>query len=216
MQINRSNVAFSSRINFVPYEVFSDRVNPNDAKFVSCSSPEPCYAEGDRFYSVQLRSCTGGGIVKPKEKVAGFHIFDSRKNCENVDKNIEILFLKNSDAERGLIIGGKDLPQAEYSLLQFSKIKEKLLEKLKSVSIFQTHSYADSETNYHYSAEDDEWTINTQYSVLPGHPKVQDVVSIETLKKAFDYIHIDEGDELFIMDLPIKKEDAPEFFESIE
>lgn len=216
MQINHSNIAFSSKINFVSYDDFDNRVTKNDKGFVSSWRSLPSSVEGDEFYSVQLRTCTGGGIVDTGKKVVGFHFYDNQENLDNADKNVEDLFEKAPNAERGVVIGGKDLPRAECSLPQFEKIKDKFLEKLKAVSIFQTHSYADSETNYHYSVDDDEWTINTQFSVLPGHPKVHDVDTFEKLKSAFDKIFIADGDELLIQDMPVRKEDAPEFFEPIE
>lgn len=216
MQINHSNLSFSSKINFVSYDEFDNRVNQNGDGFVPSWKAEPCSIVGDEFYSVQLRTCTGGGIVEPGKKVVGFHFYDCQKNLDNAEQNVEDLFEKAPNAECGLVIGGKDLPRANCSLAQFAKIKDKFLEKLKSVSIFQTHSYADSETNYHYSVDDDEWTINTQFSVLPGHPKVHDVTTLDKLKAAFDNILIADGDELLIQDIPIKKEDAPELFETVE
>lgn len=217
MQINQSNISFSSKINFVSYrDFFDNKVNRNKSEFVPSWCAEPCSAEGDEFYSVQLRTCTGGGIVEPDNKVVGFHFYDCENNVSNAEQNVEDLFKKAPNAQRGLVIGGKKLRFAPYSLEQFDKIKEKFLEKLPAVSVFQTHSYPDSETNYHYSVDDDEWTINTQFSVLPGHPKVHDVTTLEKLKSAFDKIFIADGDELFIDDVPVGKEDAPEFFEPIE
>ncbi len=216
MQIYHSNTTFTSKINFVSCDDFEDRISLNGDGFVPDWNPEPCSTVGDEFYSVQLRTCTGGGIVEPGEKVVGFHFYDCQKNLDNAEQNVEDLFEKAPNAERGLVIGGKDLPRATCSLAQFNKIKDKLLEKLKSVSIFQTHSYADSETNYHYSVEDDEWTINTQFSVLPGHPKVHDVTTLDKLKAAFDNIIIADGDELLIQDIPVRKSDAPELFETVE
>lgn len=216
MHINRSNITFSSTINFVSCDQFNDRVNPNKVQIIPSWCVEPCSAEGDEFYSVQLRSCSGGGIVKPNEKVVGFHFFDCQKNLDEVDKNVDDLFEKNPDAERGLVIGAKDLPRAECSVPQLLKIRDRFLERLKSVSIFNTHSNPDSETNYYYSVEDDEWTINTQYSNPPGHPNVHDVDTLEKLKNAFKEIKIADGDELLIMGMKVKKEDAPEFFEPVE
>jgi len=216
MQINRTNTTFTSKINFVSFDNFNNRISQSNDGFVTFWNSEPCLTEGDEFYSVQLRTCTGGGIVAPGEKVVGFHFYDSQNNLDNAEQNVEDLFVKVPNAERGLVIGGKALPDANCSLAQFNKIKDKFLDKLKAVSIFQTHSYADSETNYHYSVKDDEWTINTQFSVLPGHPKVHDVTTLEKLKSAFDNIVIADGDELFIQDIPVKKSDAPELFESVE
>ena len=217
MQINNhSNINFSSKINFVPYDIFEEYINPSDTSFLPFYEQKSVTDACDSFYSVQLRSCSGGGVVKPFEKSVGFHLYDCAENVDKAAENVEDFFVKNPDAERGLLIGGKDLPRAPHSLKQFDVLKENLLNKIKNLSIFQTHAYADSETNYHYSVDDDTWTINTQYSVLPGHPKVHDVDSLEKLKKAFKNIKIADGDELLINDIPVRKNDAPEFFEPVE
>ena len=215
MRINNfSSTTFTSKIHFVPSCIFAEIINPNEQKYVSFAQIKSISPPCDSFYSVELKSCSGGGVVEPGKSCVGFHIFDCKENLEKVNENIEEITTPIPKATRGLLIGGKDLPRAKYSLKHFEKLKESLLNKVENLSCFKMHAYKDEETNYLYDAKNDEWYLNTQFaSYENGRHVSTEVESLKTLKQAFKEVKIAKGDELYICGLEVKKEDAPEFFE---
>lgn len=217
MRIGNSvnNITFSSKINFVTYDEFCERVNPRKAVCIPSTSFAPEIVKGDEFYSVQLRSCSGGGIVEPDISSAGFHSFDSKYNLDKAEQVIERLFELVPGATGGLIIGGKNLPDAIYSEKQFDKLKEGLLKKIKNVSIFKMHTHPSAETYYHYSLPEDTWTICSQSPSQKGRLRFNDVMTLKQLKSAFSDIKIADGDELYINYEKISPKEAPEFFDKV-
>jgi hypothetical protein len=218
MQINNKpyTPSFSSKINFVYYDNFAELINPHNAKIIPYSKDIPCMEKSDEFYTLGLRSCSGGGLVSKGKSALGFHFFDSQKNLKDVAHNVKTMFTKNPENTNGLLIGSKDLPNAPFSIPQFKELKKEFSKRLKNISIFETHALPTAETNFHYSLKDDTWTICTQYFDPNKKGKEVDVVNLKTLKEAFKKIKIADGDELYLNDFKVKKQDAPDLFESAE
>ena len=214
MDIHSSNINFQSKINFVSDFDFRGKFYGKTLfKEIPFIKDNPSVAVGDNFFSKGIRTCSGGGLISPDSTAVGFHFHDSLNTLNNINNNIDELFIKNPSATSGLLIGGKNLKSAPFSVPQFDKLKEAFLSRLKNVSIFEKHHFPDEESNFIYSLKDDTWTILTGYSNAPMEFVDYEATSVDSLRKAFSKIRIAEGDELFIQGKPVTKSDAPDFFD---
>ena len=205
--MNNSNVSFTSKIKFIDGASFFKK--SDKGQYIGYFHNEPNAIKCSNFYSEGIRTCTGGGIIDAKGNALGFHYWDDKPNKTNFNNIVVRLFRWIPNADRGILIGSKDIGQ--YSTEQFQRFKKVFNERLKHVTIFEKHKYINSGTNYHYDLKTDTWTLST--SISPKNKHYKYVQSINDLKEAFENIKIAEGDELYINGKQIKKEDAPEIFE---
>lgn len=190
------SVSFTSKINFVDSKTF--RENFCRGKLVDFRKPGVYIYEGDEIYTEELRTCAAGGKVVPKlRKAAGFHYYDDIISNMEIDNLTDELCKTLPQAEHGLMIGGKKLKFSPYSLENFDIILNCMKKQVKYLTIFREHKFPWSETNFHYGANNDTWTINSIFRRLT-EAKEHDVLSKEALKEAFGEIHIAQGDELYI------------------
>lgn len=204
-----NNISFKSRINFVTLNKFEDIVGGSKINHLSRN-----ILNSKEFYSFQIRTCTGGGIVSPLQREAcGFHILHSHENAECMSKIIKKIFrfARTNNPERALIIGGKDITGARFSMYNFREIKNALLKKVPHVTVFEEHLYRASESSIHYNLQKDTWSI---YSNRGVGQNFEEVLTPESLKQLFKKVRIADGDELFINGKKILKEDYPEFFDA--
>lgn len=211
MNINDNKIAFTSNIRFVA---------PNKFRHISSHTPNIGFTHDERniikaneFCTVDIRTCTGGGLVKPNIEAEGFHLLDDFINLEHFPEIVAKLFRYVKNPERGLLIGSKDLPNNPYSLIQFQKLKKIFVERVKNVSIFEKHRFNSSESHYHYSLETDTWTLSSKYWRYTGkNVKGKSVDSVEELLNAFEHVSIAPGDRLFMGKQEILPQDYPNLF----
>lgn len=203
-----NSISFQSRIRFVDHYEFYKTVGRNVLNLKNIEHDGEYIMRTPLFRSSDIKTCTGGGLVAPHREACGFHIFHGEYFNRNMDK----VFNKDScqvPAERALIIGGKKRPNAKYSLPNFRKIRKIISQRVKYISEFKEHRYKYSKTDFHYSLDNDTWTILTQYA---PKDKYLDVTSLKQLKKVFKKIKIADGDKLFIQDKEILPTECPRIF----
>lgn len=202
------SIAFTSKIRFVDLPAFK-MFKKGD--YIDYIHNKPNILKSKEFYSEGIRTCSGGGLVKPGIEAEGFHLWDDKTNYKKLPDIICSLFRFVKNPERGLLLGSKELEGSTYSLPQFRQLKNAFLNRVKNVSLFQQHKYENSQTHYHYSLEDDTWTLCTTYR-LNDNARLQTVRSLKRLLKCFDKISIAKGDRLFIGKKEILPSDCPEIF----
>lgn len=191
-------VTFTSRINFVSKSAYKKVVKEGD-KYI----PFHIYGFGeysavaDSFHTEEVRTCSAGGL-KGKKKSLGLHVRDSKINFDNLKKMYNS-FVDDlgEQPERGLLIGSKAIWHSEYSRPTFKELKKLFCDNIKKVSIFEEHTNKGAETNLHYSAKTDTYTINTQI-FNPITSRNEDVLTKEGIKESFREIVIADGDTLCI------------------
>lgn len=210
--MQNNNVSFTSKIQFVPWKTFSSmRPLKNEILYFHTT---PNILKADEFYSLAVRTCTGGGLTKPSTAEAeGFHFWDDKITLKKANDNVISLirFIKNP--ERGLLLGGKRLDSNPLSVPLFNKFRNMIVERVKNLTEFSIHRYEDCQTHYRYNTADDTWTICTEYRKNDKSPQ-RAVNSLGTLKNAFEKISIAPGDRLFIGEKEILPKDAPELFQN--
>ncbi len=204
-----NNISFKSNIKFITSQEFHK--NKNKGYYIGYQHYCPNILKADKFFSTEIRTCTGGGIIDKNGEAIGFHIWDDKKNSHNFHEIIAKMFRYINNPERGLLIGSKDLKSNPYSLKLFKKFKERFSQRIENLSLFEKHKYPKSETNYAYSKNDDTWLICTNYITKDNNFK--NIKSIDDLKEAFETIKIAKGDKLFIGKKEITPKESPEFFE---
>ena len=201
-----NQVSFKSRIQFVPFAKFADTIH--DAAKIDFGN---CYkfVKEDKFFSTEVRTCTGGGFVEPLKNAMGFHILDSEYNNIAVIPWFERFV--NFNAENGLLIGAKDLPDEvyKYSMPNLKKIKKYMLSKKINLSVFGPHALRKSQSHFHFSLPDDTWTLCTQYY---ENNNLKEISSLKDLVFCFKNISISPKDTLFIGDKEITPKDCPSIF----
>lgn len=207
MEMN-SQIAFTSNIRFVEHHVFS---RMNKQNFIDYSHIRPNILKADEFYSTEIRTCTGGGLVKPFVEAEGFHFWDDLKNKKRFPKLVNMLFHFVREPQRGLLLGSKDLKSNPYSIEQFENLKKVFLDRVKFVSFFQKHKFTNSETAYHYSVPADTWTLCTSYTD-PINKQRKFVKKPEDLFNVFENVSIADGDRLFMGKKEVLPSEYPELF----
>ena len=206
----KEKVSFKSRITFVDRKTFNKFKKGTPIFF---KHDMPNIIKDKIFYSEDIRTCTGGGVVTPAKEAEGFHLLDDVTNYKNIHDFIVYIFRYVKDAQRGLLLGSKELDTRPYSVKIFEKIKDAFYKRLSNVSIFERHTYSNSQTHFMYSLKDDTWTLCTGYRM----PDTETLISVSTpmdLKRVFGKISIAEGDSLFIKGKEITPEMMPEFFKT--
>lgn len=204
--MNNSDVSFTSRIQFVDGRTFA-KYN-NKGFYIGFNHQTSNMLKAPKFFSCDIRTCTGGGITDKNGNALGFHFWDDKPNKKNFQDIIVKMFRWMPDADRGLLVGSKDL--GKYSIEQFQRFKYVFNARLKNLTLFEKHRHLNSGTSYIYEAENDTWTLSTNF-IKNGNNKY--VKTLEDLKEAFENIKIADGDELYINGKRIAKEEAPELFE---
>ena len=206
--MDNTSISFTSKIRFVDRPVYKMMKKANYIDFHHNSSN---IMKAKEFYSEEIRTCTGGGLVSPSIEAEGFHFLDDKVNNKKFPMIVNSLFRFVKNPERGLLIGSKELKGNPYSIIQFENLKKTFLERVKNVSLFQKHRYTNSESYYHYSLDDDTWTILSAFR-REDSPKYNVVKSLRDLRECFEKISIADGDRLFIGKKEILPEDCPEIF----
>lgn len=203
-----NSITFTSKIKFVDRKFYNALEKHNEIKYQhNCSN----ILKADEFYSEDIRTCTGGGLVKPFEEAEGFHFWNDLPNIKNFPENINKLFRYVRNPERGLLVGSKDLKGSPYSVEMFAKFKKVFLDRIKNVTLFEKHRYTNSGTNYHYSKKYDTWTLYTTFR-RENEAGLQTIKTLNDLLECFENISIAKGDRLFIGKKEILPKDCPEIF----
>lgn len=207
--IMNEKVSFKSRINFVDRAVFNKLKNGTQILY---KHDVPNIIKDKEFFSEEIRTCTGGGVVKPFVEADGFHLMDDVVNFNNLHDIMVYLFRYVKNAERGLLLGSKELGRRPYSVKIFEQIKKTFQKRLPNVSILEGHTYSQAQTHFYYSLKDDTWTICSEYR--PFDTKIMNAVkSLPELKKVYRNVSIADGDRLFINGEEITPQMAPEIFQ---
>ena len=210
--MQNNNVSFTSKIQFVPWNTFSKMNKKNSILYFHDT---PNILKADEFYSLDIRTCTGGGLTKPSTgEGEGFHFWDDKITQRKANDNVISLIRFVKNPERGLILGGKKLDSNPLSIPLFNKFKNMIAERVKYLTEFSIHKYEDSQTHYHYNTKTDTWTICSEYRKTDNSPQ-RAVNSLGTLKNAFEKISIAPGDRLFIGNKEILPVHAPDIFQKI-
>lgn len=204
----QNQVSFTSNIKFVdPYHFLKirkgDRIGYKHNEINILKSP--------RFYSEEIRTCTGGGLVNPQLEAEGFHFWDDLKNKKNFNIIINSLFRFIKNPQQALLIGSKDLNSNPLSIEQFQKIKQIFQERIPNITIFEKHQFRNSESHYHYSLKDDTWTICSTFNT-PDDISRHSIKTIDDLKTCFEHIQISPQDKLYISNKEITPKDYPDIF----
>lgn len=205
-----NNISFTSNIKFVaPYNFLKirkgDRIGYKHNEINILKTPE--------FYSEEIRTCTGGGLVNPYKEALGFHFWDDITNKNNFNSLMHSLFRFVKEPQRALLIGSKALEKNHLSIEQFQKIKQIFIERIPNITIFEKHKFRNSESHYYYSLKDDTWTICSTYNT-PDNISRHSIKTIEDLKNCFEHIQIAPQDKLYISNTEINPKDYPDIFQT--
>ena len=173
------NVSFTSKINFVDGKTFDALCRRG--RFISANKLDEYVRIADEFYTCDVRTCTGGGVIDFENMAAGgFHYLDNLSNNTNLGKFFAELFEKIKNPDRAFIIGGKELNCAPYSIPNFKEICKVIRERVPKVTVLGEHNLPWSESHFHYSLKDDTWTINSMYRPLTDF-REREVLSLDEL-----------------------------------
>ncbi len=203
-------VSFKSRINFVDRAMF-DKIKRGTKILYKHDTPN--IIKDNEFFTEEIRTCSGGGLVKPFVEADGFHLMDDVINFNNLHDFLVYLFRYVKNADRGLLLGSKELGTRPYSVKVFEKIKKAFLARIPNVSLFEGHTYSQAQTHFNYSLKDDTWTICSEYRPL-NTKALLPVRTLSELKKVYRNVSIADGDTLFINGKQITPDMAPEIFQS--
>ncbi len=201
-------IAFTSNIRFVDRATYAKLNKINKIGFWHNT---PNILKADEFSSEGIKTCIGGGFINPFKEAEGFHFWDDLTNKRRFPDLINSLFRFVKNPQRALLIGSKKLDGAFYSVEQFERFKKVLYERIKNVTIFERHRYANSQSHYHYSLGSDTWSIFSEYRKTDDGCYIQ-VKDLKTLRECFVNIKIANGDRLFIGNKEIVKNCAPDLF----
>jgi hypothetical protein len=209
-----NGITFTSNIKFVKYSTY-EKLCRGCVK-IGFSNNERDILNASKFYSKDIRTCTGGGLVAPKKEAEGFHFLDDINNKKNFMLNIARLFNHIKEPKNAVLIGSKDLAENKFSIEQFQKLKKVFKKKVKNVTSFEEHNYLYSETHYHYSLNTDTWTLCSRYWTRgnDGELVSHTVTSVDELRKCFKDISIAPSDRLFIGKKEILPENCPDLFQN--
>lgn len=207
---NSTNISFTSRINILSSKAF-DKLPKGKHIGFDPNAITPTILKSDVFNTVNIRTCTGGGIKSENNKSAlGFHLWDI---CEENDFTAQLNKIQNSfnSIDGGLIIGSKNVERAENSIKNFKIVKQTLQQKCGNISWFQTIRKALGEVDFIYSKADDTWNLR----LCEWDCKNRKYKTVNTLKKFlefFEEISISPKDRLYIGGKEITKANAPAIF----
>lgn len=201
-----NNISFTSRINFVNSKMFDKFRHGSyiDIRKSNNLSENLQFgiSNSDEFYTDEVRTCTAGAIINSKTKqCVGFHIYDCLNNEEKIDDIINYILSFVEKPDKALLLGSKKIKCSNYSLPIFDKIYEKLASNIKNITTFKEHTFPFSESNLHYNAKNDIWTIHSLYRERINI-KDNDVLSQNDIKKAFKEIKLADGDSIYTENAP--------------
>lgn len=210
--MTNDSISFTSKIRFVDRPVYKMLKKNN---FIDFRHDRPNILKSGEFYSEDIRTCTGGGLVNPGCESEGFHFWDDMTNKKKFPELVNSLFRFVRNPQNALLVGSKDLKGNPYSLEQFARFKKVFLERVKNVSLFQQHKFLNSETHYHYSLDTDTWTLCTSFQEKSGG-KLKFIKKPEDFLKAFDSVSIADGDRLFVGKKEVLPSEYPELFKTTQ
>jgi len=190
-----NNISFKSKFNFVSNSEFN-RFNRWRSHYVNTwMMTKQSVQIANDFYTESIRTCTAGGFINTKIRQAvGFHFIDNVRWFNVYTKDILNHIFKLINPDKCFLLGGKNLANSSFSMEQFEYIKNFTKNKVEKLTIFEEHLFPDSETNLHYSLNDDVLNINTSY--WKGDEE-HTLLTPEELKLCFKNIVISPDDELF-------------------
>ena len=197
------NVSFTSKFNFVDAKTFDKfrrgvYVDYKRGALPVKISKNPSAIDNlaDEFHTDEGRTCSLGAIVDTKNGIAaGFHRYDDYENLLTMDEYLKYLFSLVKNPDRALILGSKNLKFSNYSKPIFEMFVNEISKRVKNVTIFREHLFPYSETDLHYSANNDTYTIHSMFRLRTGITDY-DVTSPDLLKNSFKEVIIADGDEL--------------------
>lgn len=210
--MTNDSISFTSKIRFVDRPVYKMLKKNN---FIDFRHGRPNILKSGEFYSEDIRTCTGGGLVNPGCESEGFHFWDDMTNKKKFPELVNSLFRFVRNPQNALLVGSKDLKGNPYSLEQFARFKKVFLERVKNVSLFQQHKFLNSETHYHYSLDTDTWTLCTSFQEKSGG-KLKFIKKPEDFLKVFDSVSIADGDRLFVGKKEVLPSEYPELFKTTQ
>lgn len=190
-----NEISFKQNIRFVDAKTFREMVSKG-AKYIECSDTASCI-KGKSFVTYGIMSCTAGGFRNAGRKAFGFHYYDCCKGLKHIENNCTKLYNAIRRPTSGLLIGGKHIACARYSIPIFSKMEKFFSGRIKNLSIFREHSHYDGETSFTYDSKTDTWGILAQW----GDSNF--VKTTKDLKNFYKEIIIANGDRVFIGDKEI-------------
>ncbi len=200
--------SFKSKINFIPYGQFAKMNKINPIKF---DHEHPNVLKADKFWSANIRSCTGGGIVG-KNEASGYHIWDDRVNFDGIKNVIENITSSVKEPVSGLVIGAKDIKEAPRSMPMFTKIRNAMNRNVPNVSVFQAIKEKLGQIHYAYNRKEDTWYLCCEKVNPKNGNSIPVVRGIKSLKNFFSKISIAPNDRLFIKGKEVLPKDCPEIF----
>ena len=121
---------------------------------------KPNIVASDMFYTLGIRTCTGGGLKSSKKvRAAGFHFWDERLNGEKLKNTLNKLINLIPDADGGLVIGAKRLTGSDNSVPLFKTVLKELKKACKNLSYFQIMKKPYGSVDFKYSQANDSWYI---------------------------------------------------------
>lgn len=204
-----SNVSFKSRINIVTSQkVFEGLKKGKYIHYYSDRTHNDIVKAAD-FYTINIKTCTGGGLVSQKYKTAiGFHLWDK---IENLAKAVETVKANISLPSNGLLIGAKKRYIAEDSIPNFEKLRNSLSEICPNLSCFKTFKNQFSKADFAYCKEHDCWNIRLSTYDEKTQKRLP-VRSVKSLLEFFEEIFIAPTDTLFLNGKQVTQKDAPQIF----
>lgn len=204
-----SDISFKSKINIVTSQKVFDSLQKGKYIHYYTDRTHNDIVKAADFYTVNIKTCTGGGLVSRKEKTAvGFHLWDK---IENLGKAIETIKTNIISPSNGLLIGAKKRHIAEDSVPNFEKLKNSLSEICDNMSFFKTFKNQFSKADFAYCKEQDCWNIRLSTYDEKTQKRLP-VRSLKSLLEFFDEIFIAPSDTLFINGKQITPKDAPQIF----
>ncbi len=206
-----SKISFKSRINIISNNKIYEKVPKGQYITFLLELREPCITQSDIFSTVDIRTCTGGGLKSEDNMLAlGFHLWDHYK--DKVFKD-QVNYIKKSfkKPDGGLLIGSKRLEDAPSSIKNFLKLKKELTKMTPNISWFQTIKKDYGEADFKYSRADDTWNLR----LLDWNKNGERYTQVNSLKRLLDFfeeISISPNDRLFINGKEITEKEAPHIF----
>ena len=190
-----SGINFGSEIRFLNERAFTRNLK---GKFIDFHPYEPCIQKANEFYTVNIRTCTAGGLFDTKNKIfLGFHLLDYIDNMENIKQIIANMFSQVKNPDKAFLLGGKALNGnvAPYSMDMFNELKDAFTQRIENLTVFEEHKYPWSETDFHYNSATDRLDICSMYRRNQGENEKY-ILSKEELEDCFKSVTISPDDKL--------------------